>query len=43
MKILVLTKQVPESQATRMDEKTGTLIREAASSVIKRRCRRMLT
>ncbi|MBR4899716.1 MAG: electron transfer flavoprotein subunit beta/FixA family protein, partial [Victivallales bacterium] len=34
MKILVLTKQVPESQATRMDEKTGTLIREAASSVI---------
>ena len=34
MKLLVLTKQVPESQATRMDEKTGTLIREAASSVI---------
>lgn len=34
MKILVLIKQVPESQATRMDEKTGTLIREASSSVI---------
>lgn len=34
MKIVVLIKQVPESQATRMDEVTGTLIREAASSVI---------
>lgn len=34
MRILVLVKQVPESQATRMDEKTGTLIREAGSSVI---------
>ena len=34
MKIIVLIKQVPESQATRMDEATGTLIREAASSVI---------
>lgn len=34
MRILVLVKQVPESQATRMDEKTGTLIREASSSVI---------
>ena len=34
MNILVLIKQVPESQAIRMDEKTGTLIREAANSVI---------
>lgn len=34
MKIIVTIKQVPESQATRMDETTGTLIREAASSVI---------
>jgi electron transfer flavoprotein beta subunit len=34
MNILVLIKQVPESQAIRMDETTGTLIREAASSVI---------
>jgi electron transfer flavoprotein beta subunit len=34
MKIIVLIKQVPESQATRMDESSGTLIREAASSVI---------
>lgn len=34
MNILVLIKQVPESQAIRMDETTGTLIREAANSVI---------
>ncbi|MFA6931296.1 MAG: electron transfer flavoprotein subunit beta/FixA family protein [Lentisphaeria bacterium] len=34
MNILVLIKQVPESQAIRMDETTGTLIREASSSVI---------
>jgi electron transfer flavoprotein beta subunit len=34
MNILVLIKQVPESQATRMDESTGTLVREAANSVI---------
>ncbi len=34
MNILVLIKQVPESQATRMNESTGTLIREAVDSVI---------
>lgn len=34
MNILVLIKQVPESQSIRMDEASGTLIREAASSVI---------
>lgn len=34
MRFLILVKQVPESQAVQMDKTTGTLIREAATSVI---------
>lgn len=34
MRFLVLVKQVPESQSVQMDKTTGTLIREAATSVI---------
>lgn len=33
MKLAVLMKQVPDSQAVRMDDATGTLLRDAASAV----------